>query len=115
MRESYSLTSWPKIGVFEKLYLDKLVHVVMYGILCFLMLLGIFKQYMKRKPTTSWVVIAIIFCSGTGAAIEFLQPILTMYRQFEWADMIADAIGSLAGVYLFSFVLTRKWFGIIAS
>src|SRR5690349_11238864 len=80
------LTGWPKLGMFEKLYFDKLVHVVMYGIMCLLLLRSFFNQNHYIKPTGSQIIWSILFCAGTGIAIEFLQPILTMYRQFEILD-----------------------------
>ena len=110
-----SLTDWPKVGAFEKLYLDKLVHVAMYGMLCFLLLRAIFRQYQSGKLSASEIILSILFCAGIGIAIEFLQPVLTMYRQFEWADMVADGIGSIAGFYMFSLLLKWKLFGLHAS
>jgi VanZ family protein len=95
------LTDWPKVGEFEKLYFDKLVHVAMYGILCFLLLRGLFKQNGNSKASISSIIGSVIFCSAVGIAIEFLQPILTMYRQFEIADMIADTIGAIAVSFCF--------------
>src|SRR5262245_18329994 len=82
------LQNWPKIGTFEKLQLDQVVHIIMYGILCLLLLRGIFMQNHRTKPSLQAIISSIVFCALVGISIEFLQPILTMYRQFEIADMI---------------------------
>ena len=108
------LTGWPKVGAFEKLYFDKLVHVAMYAILCFLLIRGIFKQTGSRATVAS-IIAAVVFCSAMGTAIEFLQPQLTLYRQFEIADIVADLIGALAGFCLFSWIRKKRWLGLNAS
>jgi len=109
------LTEWPKLGVFEKLYFDKVVHIAMYGIFCFLLLWGLSRQNQGKKISSSSIIASILFCAGVGIAIEFLQPILTMFRQFEVADMIANAIGSITGFYFFSLILKRSWLGLKSS
>jgi len=106
------LTNWPKISVFDKLYLDKIIHICMYSMLSFLLLRGFFKQQNNHVPRYSLLISSVLFCAAMGATIEFLQPMLTMYRQFEWLDMIANAIGALGGYFLFSLVLKKQWLGI---
>jgi VanZ family protein len=106
------LTSWPKLTVFDKLYLDKIVHICMYSMLSFLLLRSFFRQQSNHLPRYSVLISSVLFCAAMGATIEFLQPVLTMYRQFEWLDMIANAIGALCGYFLFSLFLKKQWLGI---
>ena len=87
----------------------------MYSVFCFLLLWGISRQNQGNKISRSSAIASIAFCASVGIAIEFLQPILTMYRQFEIADMIANAIGAICGFYVFSVALKRSWLGLKAS
>ena len=106
------LSDWPKVTAFDKLYIDKIIHVCMYSILSFLLLRGIFRQQSNHLPRYPLVISSVLFCALMGATIEFLQPKLTMYRQFEWMDMIANASGAIGGYFLFSLLLKKQWLGI---
>ena len=97
--------------MFDKLYFDKIVHVCMYAILSFLLLRGFFKQQSNHPPRYSVLISSVVFCAVIGAGIEFLQPVLTMYRQFEWADMMANATGTVCGYFLFSWFMKKQWLG----
>lgn len=103
------LTGWPKLGMFEKLYADKLVHITMYAILCFLFLFGLARSGEGSIGSKKLLVYAVVFCAGTGICIEILQPLLTRFRQFEWLDMIANAIGAGVGAYAFSKLISRRF------
>ena len=84
----------------------------MYSMLSFLLLRGSFRQQNNHMPRYSLLISSVLFCATMGATIEFLQPVLTLYRQFEWLDMIANSIGALCGYFLFSFLLKKQWLGI---
>jgi glycopeptide antibiotics resistance protein len=103
------LTNWPKSNIFDKLYFDKIVHISMYAILCLLLLRGICKQQNNEYPRFKIILSAILFCAAVGISIEFLQPVLTMFRRFEFLDMVANSIGVLSGFYLFRFLIRKKW------
>ena len=106
------LTSWPKVTAFDKLYIDKIIHVCMYSMLSFLLLRGFFRQQSNHPPRYSLLISSVLFCAVMGATIEFLQPLLTMYRQFEWLDMIANSLGAFCGYFLFSLLMKKQWLGI---
>ncbi|MBA3649567.1 MAG: VanZ family protein [Chitinophagales bacterium] len=106
------LRNWPQEDIFQKLYIDKLVHITMYSLLSFFLLIGFFRQQKNQPLRYRKVAGCIIFCIIVGVSIEFLQPVLTMYRKFEFMDMVANALGSIAGLYLFKSVLNKKWIGL---
>ncbi len=87
----------PKI---EIPYMDKIVHFGIFGVLGFLI------TYEKRHD--DWPT--LLLCAVFGATIEVIQLFLP-WRSFEWADMIADTLGALAGIlaakWLISFAKTR--------
>ena len=105
------LTNWPKETFFEKLHFDKIVHITMYTVLCFLLLRSFFKQQNKQLPRYSVIIASVLFCVGVGTTIEFLQPALTLYRQFEVYDIIANSAGAILGYFVFSLLLKKKWLG----
>lgn len=105
------LTGWPQPTIFQKLYIDKVVHVFMYSVLSFLLLRGNFRQQKKQGTRYGYTLPSLIFCASVGIAIEFLQPLLTMYRKFEWLDMVANATGVLTGWLLFKWISGMEWFG----
>ncbi len=105
------LSGWPKLGLFQKLYFDKLVHISMYAILAFLLLWAVYRFNHHAVLRTSVIISCIVFCALMGASIEFLQPILTQFRQFEWLDMMANATGSICGYFLF-LLIRKQWHAI---
>ena len=75
---------------------DKISHLLAYGVLT-----GWFGQLYTRFKTQLWIFIG--FCL-MGIALEFLQC-LDPERYFEYADMVANAVGAALGWWL-----TRTWF-----
>ncbi len=69
-------------------YWDKWGHLFSYG---FLMLW--FAQIYQRRSQRIWVALGLI---GLGVGLEFAQE-QTGYRTFEYADMLADALGTALG------------------
>src|ERR1043165_6097779 len=105
------LPGWPQVKTLEQLGFDKFVHICMYTMLSFLLLRSFFKQQNNHTPRYSIIISSALFCAIMGASIEILQPILTMFRKFEWLDMISDATGAVCGYYLFSWLIKKQWLG----
>ncbi len=106
------LSGWPKVSMFQKLYLDKLVHISMYAFLSLFLLRGFFIYEQNKTSRTRIILLSILFCVLVGTGIELLQPLLTRYRQFEWMDMIANATGTFLGYFIFLFLSKRQWLGL---
>ena len=75
---------------------DKLGHLLAYGTLT-----GWFGQLYTRFKTQLWIFLG--FCL-MGIVLEILQG-LGPARYFEYADMVANALGAALGWWL-----TRTWF-----
>ena len=82
---------------------DKIVHVVMFGFLTFMVLL----EFMKHRK---WTVLPLPFigavaftCAVLGIGIELIQKAMGMGRSLEVLDMLADAAGAfgVAGLWAF--------------
>ncbi len=82
----------------------------MYAVLGLLLLRSIFIQRKKQTLRFETICYALIFASTIGIAVEFLQPVLTMYRKFEWMDMVANTAGVLLGLYIFKWLRSRRYF-----
>lgn len=98
------LNDWPQPSVLQKLYLDKVVHFTMYLVLSLLLLRSFYRQQNRQMLRYAVIITALLFSAGLGIAVETLQPLLTRFRKFEWADMAANVAGALAGVLIF-----RRW------
>lgn len=87
-------------------FIDKWVHALMYVGTCGVMCLehsrtGILTRRWK------WSIIGgmILF----GGFIEICQGVFTATRSAEWIDLAADAVGTLLGVALGSWLAPRFW------
>lgn len=98
-----SFFSPPKTDLNEIPYLDKVVHICMYGGMSTLLWI----EYLLRHRTPDMrhlVVGAIISPIVMSGGIEILQTICTSTRSGDWLDFIANCTGviiaSLLGHYL---------------
>ncbi len=98
-----SFFSPPKTDLNEIPYLDKVVHICMYGGLSTLLWI----EYLLRHRTLNMrhlAVGAIISPIVMSGCIEILQATCTSTRSGDWLDFIANCIGviiaSLLGHYL---------------
>jgi VanZ family protein len=87
-------------------FLDKLVHLSIYGVLSFLFVVGLKKQY-------AWPVIrfnagyyAVGLSIVYGILMEFIQYFIPD-RGYDYKDMIANAVGSILGYVLFTLIYKR--------
>ena len=77
-------------------FVDKWVHLVMFGGFTFL--------WLCVRPAISfrWLVSLFLIATSLGALIELLQGMLTFRgRSMEFMDAVADAVGAFIGVILF--------------
>ena len=82
-----------KPKMFNWAQMDKVAHVVMYAILSLTMLMFLQKTRINRP-----VIFVLIFCICWGIGIELLQSLKIINRDFEIADIIANIIGTFAGI-----------------
>ncbi len=82
----------PETKAEEIPYIDKVVHICMYGGLCFI----IWLEYLRKHSSVNYKrmltggIIAPILMSG---CIELLQEYCTTNRGGDWADFIANITG----------------------
>ena len=89
----------PKISWNDKIWLDKCAHIFLFLVLVFLWC----RIFLRSAPTVKNknIFITITFLSVIyGIAMEVIQHYFIPFRSFDYGDMIADAIGSVAGYFI---------------
>lgn len=95
----------PKAPVFEKIHMDKIVHLGLFGCTVLLLCIGYYRQhgYISKLTLTFFAISAAFY----GLAIEYIQKYFAIQRTFDMADVAADTVGAVAGILAFK--LIRKW------
>jgi len=87
---------------------DKLIHLTLFGTMSFLVLQAIRKQYNPPNLLIIGTIIALTFSLLLGALTEYLQYIGNFNRSGNIFDFIANTVGSLLGVLVFSGYYRKK-------
>ena len=95
----------PKDPFFEKIHIDKIVHLALFGCTVLLLCLGYYrhKGHISQLALTFIAIIAAFY----GLAIEYIQKYFAVNRSFDMSDVAADTIGAILGIIAFK--LVRKW------
>jgi len=97
---------FPEIKTFwEWLSPDKIVHLFIFGTLSFLILYG-FKNDLHSGEKNKYISIAVIITSLYGILTEVLQFYVFIGRSGNVFDALADIVGAIFGVILFSPVIS---------
>lgn len=81
--------------------IDKVVHLVLFGVLFLLLSVGFIKQ--SRFPFLRRQTLLKVgaFCLGYGILLELLQGMLFVSRSIEFMDIVFNGIGIATGLGLF--------------
>ena len=93
----------------DLLSLDKIVHMVFYGLLNWLILYGKQQHKLSVLVAISWTfgIISTAFSSGYGWFLEWFQGAYCEDRMSDVMDGIANTIGAVLSLLIF-FFLQRK-------
>lgn len=98
----------PRVDFLQWLKPDKLIHLFIYSIFCYLLIKGFIKQdaflFLRSNPKF-W---AIIFSTAYGAIIEVLQEYVFIERSGEVYDALANTVGAFIGLWFFNFAMKKK-------
>jgi VanZ family protein len=86
-------SSFPTESWLDKIWFDKWVHIILFGLLVFLFCWGIQRRYNPGKRNNIFILIAF-------AGAVYVQQNFIPNRSFDTGDIIADIIGSFAGWWL---------------
>ena len=89
--------AFPKEHWFDKIWLDKWIHVALFGTMVFLWCRVLAKIIGGR---TSYFLQLTLYFVVYGIVMEFVQKYFIPNRSFDIGDVAADAVGSLAGYLL---------------
>lgn len=84
-------SNFPKIPLFA--HADKVAHFLMYLVFSFLFLWAWQPHIKKTKLLIPLCIVAI-----WGIFMEIVQKLLTLNRQFEVLDIVANILGGLCGI-----------------
>lgn len=87
----------PRIGWAERLAVDKLVHVVLFGVQGILLAL-VFSGRRGWRYMAHPYLLALLAAIAFGALVEVLQELMGLGRHADVLDLLADAAGALAGL-----------------
>lgn len=87
----------------ELLSFDKVVHFFIFGVLVFLMIIGLNKQYRYLLLRQNAIQISIGVGILYGLLIEFIQYLIPG-RSFEFTDILANTFGCFIGLGMFYMV-----------
>ena len=95
-----TLVSGVKNSNMEFSWIDKGIHVALFSILCFLIVIGFTKQNTFSYLRFNAEKASIFICISYGLLIEIIQFLLP-YRTFSWLDVLANSFGAFGGIGLF--------------
>jgi len=90
-------SAFPKQHWFDKIWLDKWIHVGLFALMVFLWCRAIVPRLQKK--TRAFRQIAFYFFLY-GIVMEFIQKYFIPNRSFDIGDIIADGVGCIAGLFL---------------
>jgi glycopeptide antibiotics resistance protein len=100
--------TFPRLSFLDWLRPDKVVHLIMFGLLAFLFIKGFVKQNsfeaLSLHPKIYAVLLSIIY----GLMIELLQEYIFIWRSGEVFDALADAAGAFIGLLIYNYWIKRK-------
>ncbi len=91
-------SSLPENEWLAKIWFDKWVHIAIFIGLTYLFCSAFSLTNIKTRIIL-WSL-AILY----GMAVEIVQELLIVNRSFDWGDWIADGIGGVIGLWLYSYI-----------
>src|SRR5690242_14174949 len=94
----------PQVNFWKWLKPDKLVHLFLFGVLCYLLIKGFMKLESGNFPGANPKLWAVLLSTAYGVLIEILQATVFVDRTGDVRDAIANGIGALLGMWCFSYL-----------
>lgn len=94
------LESLPTLQVFYFIYFDKVAHFLQFSILSFLTLVGFYKQYTYPYLRFNGIKVTLLLTIGFAVILEGIHFVRAK-EYFEWADLLANVLGSACGILIF--------------
>lgn len=100
---------FPRVPSFLELFSpDKLVHIFLFFVFCFLLFYGFFKQYSISKRRFKYISICFSIGVIYAALTEIFQVYVFIGRNGNIYDFIADVVGCILGISFFLLINRKK-------
>ena len=87
--------------------LDKVAHFGMYGLYALILM---FWKARSQGENRQGMILAVLWATFYGMLMEILQAMLPQQmRDFSWGDFAANALGALAGVFVWRRTRFQRW------
>ena len=97
----------PEMSFLEWLRPDKIAHLILFGVLSFLLLKGFSKLNKFPFLFKHAAKIALVISISYGGIVEILQDSVFIHRSGDIRDAIANAIGAIMGLWIYNRYLGR--------
>ncbi len=97
----------PELTFWQWLKPDKIVHLLIFGILCFLMIRSFKLQQSSSYLRNHAGILALLLSISYGILIEILQATVFIHRSGDVRDAIANSIGAFIGLWAFTKIAKR--------
>ena len=97
----------PELTFLDWLKPDKIVHLVLFGVLSFLLIKGLTGTDASSVFTSNPKTFSVIISSIYGVVIELLQEFVFVDRHGDIYDSIADAVGAFIGLWFYNYWVKR--------
>jgi VanZ family protein len=101
-------SSFPRLSFLDWLRPDKVVHLIMFGALSFLLIRGFLQQNTFHALSLHPKLYAVSYSIIYGIMIELLQEYIFIWRSGEVFDALADALGAFIGLWAYNYWIKRK-------
>ena len=92
-------TEFPKITWLNKIWIDKWVHFLMFGILVILWC-SAYRSKQKKGNFRKVFIRITVLCLLYGIMMELVQHFFISFRTFEMIDIMADGAGCIVGLFV---------------
>lgn len=100
----------PSVTYLELMEFDKLVHIVLFGLLMLSCTVALRKQTRIAWAQKNAMVIALLFSVVYGSVIEVVQFFMVQDRTGELYDVLANGIGAFLGILFFRIIYGKELF-----
>lgn len=101
-------SSIPNTSFFTFPYKDKVAHFTFYFVFSWVWFLFSYKKNTDKKAKRRIGIIIFTIATFLGGIIELSQYYFTTSRSAEWADFIANSLGSALGILFGLLITTHK-------
>jgi glycopeptide antibiotics resistance protein len=94
-------SNFPKLSFLDWLRPDKIVHLILFGIQSYLLIIGFIRQDRFPALKANAIRWGVLLSISYGALVEVLQATIFIGRSGDIRDVLANSIGAIIGLYFF--------------